>query len=616
MKIAKIFALIICGLFFFSVYLPISTYGYYATFARLTYVQGDVQVERANRLGLEAGEVNLMLISGDRLLTEEGLAEVGFGRNNYLRIDRYSMAEVARLPETGYEDISIYLHYGRFYLRVSYLEREKEFSLHTPDASFYVLEEGLYRFEVDKFGRTQAAVFEGILEAAGETESVILNQGEFLLADRGRLAGSGYFSQPEDEFEDWNRERDYRLSEITYQAGSCLPEEIREYEPELSANGRWVYEHPYGYVWVPVVAQADWLPYYYGRWVWYPRLGWTWVSAEPWGWVVYHYGRWHWRPGLGWYWIPTVHWGPAWVHWYWDGEVVAWCPLSYWNRPVVIINNYFYDRYDDVFYPVRSRALVIVKREQLQAHHGVRLHLRPEVFRVEKIRLQSRPPQIKPATNVSPKVPGLRVDPQYIQERKPAALSRSSVKSLRSGSTSGEAQTPGKASVSRLRPAVTREATGEDRNALLRNPGTETEYNRFPSNRYPAGKISSGILKERTGVEVPAESPGRLRMHDRLESQLRENYSSRGARSDEQRTLRTGYSRNNPSESENLKSPVDSRSLVRERPAEKSLLLEGRSQETKQPNSGAIIPTRSPGAGSSGNRSNNEKPAASVIKKK
>ncbi len=616
MKIARTFWLIICGLFFFSVNLTILAHGYDATFARLTYVQGDVQVERANQLGLEAGEVNLILISGDRLLTEEGLAEVGFGRSNYLRIDRYSMAEVARLPENGYQDVSIYLHYGRFYLRVSYLEREKEFSLHTPDASFYVLEEGLYRFEVDKFGRTQAAVVEGSLEAAGETESVLLNPGEFLLADRGHLAGSGYFNQAENEFEDWNRERDYRLSEITYQAGSYLPEEIREYEPELSANGRWVYERPYGYVWVPVVARADWLPYFYGRWVWYPRLGWTWVSAEPWGWVVYHYGRWHWRPGLGWYWIPTVHWGPAWVHWYWDGEVVAWCPLSYWNRPVVIINNYFYDRYDDVFYPVHSRALVIVKREQLQAHHRVRLNLRPEVLRVEKIRLQSRPPQIKPAASVSPKVPGLRVDPQYIQERKPSGLSRSSVKSLRSGSISGEAQALGKVSGSRLRPAITREAPGEDRNAPLRNPVPATDNNRFPSNRYPAGKISSGIVKERSGVEVPAESPGRLRMNNRKESQLRESYLSRGDRSDEQRTLRTGYSRNNLSESENLKSPVESRSLDRERPAEKSLLLGGRSQETKQPNSGAIISTRTSGAGSSGNRSNNEKPAANVIKKK
>ncbi|MGB9894195.1 MAG: DUF6600 domain-containing protein, partial [Candidatus Saccharicenans sp.] len=195
-----------------------------------------------------------------------------------------------------------------------------------------------------------------------------------------------------------------------------------------------VYENPYGYVWVPVITQVDWRPYLLGRWVWYPRIGWTWISAEPWGWAVYHYGRWHWRLGLGWYWIPTVYWGPAWVHWYWDSDLVAWCPLSYWNRPVVIINNYFYDRYNDPYYPVHSRALVIVRRNELQAPHRFRTLIGPEHFKgVEKIRLEARQPQIKPVSGPSLRVPGLRARVPEIRKPGSGLAGRLSSSNIKSG---------------------------------------------------------------------------------------------------------------------------------------------------------------------------------------
>jgi len=77
-------------------------------------------------LGVESGEINFVLIAGDKLMTEDGLAEVSLGQNNYLRIDRYSLAEMVRLPESGYEEVSLHLYRGRFYLRVSYLAREKD----------------------------------------------------------------------------------------------------------------------------------------------------------------------------------------------------------------------------------------------------------------------------------------------------------------------------------------------------------------------------------------------------------------------------------------------------------------------------------------------------------
>ena len=82
----------------------------------------------------------------------------------------------------------------------------------------------------------------------------------------------------------------------------------------LSPYGMWVYQPPYGYVWIPKVYRYGWRPYSYGSWVW-TDYGWTWISDWEWGWIPFHYGRWAWDDYLGWFWVPDTVWGPAWVSW-------------------------------------------------------------------------------------------------------------------------------------------------------------------------------------------------------------------------------------------------------------------------------------------------------------
>jgi hypothetical protein len=366
-----------------------------SSFARLTYVQGNVSVERAQDLGVEEGVVNLALVEGDRLNTGDGRAEVNIGRKNYLRLDRGSQVEFSNLPRRGDNRTRLHLLSGRVYLRVGFLEEEKTLELHTPDASFYILEAGLFRFEVRENAETELQVLEGSLEAAGESGSQLIDSREQLIASNGHLGAETTLSYGRDDFDHWNSERDSLHGQ--YVSKRYLPAEFADYEYELASNGYWAYERPYGYVWVPHVYYTDWRPYYYGRWVWYPVCGWTWVSSEPWGWCVYHYGRWHWRLGLGWYWIPHRHWGPAWVHWYSGYNYIGWCPLSWYNRPVVIVNNYFYDRYQRPHYPGASRALTVVRKNQLQNPNISRVALsRSESSRLGQITLQARQPSVAP----------------------------------------------------------------------------------------------------------------------------------------------------------------------------------------------------------------------------
>jgi len=397
----KLMILVSLFIFFSSLGFSSPQEGYYDySFSRLSYVKGDVFIQRASDLGYEEGMVNLPLIEGDKLATREGKVEVHFGRSNYVRLSSFSQLDFAQLPEEGNDLTKLNLLAGEIFLRINFLDREKDFEVHTPDASFYILEKGLYRFNVRENMETEISVYEGTAEAAGEEGSILVQSKERLTAINGRFQSDpvSFYAAYGDDFAAWNRSRDELLNQMA--ARRYLPTGLYEYETELAANGRWVYERPYGYVWVPSVYHYQWRPYFYGKWIWYPIIGWTWVSYESWGWCVYHYGRWHWRAGLGWYWIPTRYWGPAWVHWYSGYDYVGWSPLSYFGYPVVVVNNYFYGRYYNRYYPLNSRALVVVRRNQLQAPRISRVALdRNNIVRLGKISLSSRQPSVQPQIN-------------------------------------------------------------------------------------------------------------------------------------------------------------------------------------------------------------------------
>jgi hypothetical protein len=370
--------------------------GYYAlSYARLNYANGDVFVQRTADAGKERAEVNLVLVRSDKLGTGAGQAEVQLGRRNYLRLNDGTRVEFAFLPVAGDDRIKVHVLEGSACLRVGELAGDKAIEVHTPDASAYILEEGLYRFNVDANGQTEVVVLEGSLEAAGEEGSLVVRDHQSLFASDGRLLGEPADSSSGlDAFDRWNESRDALFAQRS--STRYMPSDIDEYEEELDQNGRWAYEQPYGYVWTPSGVDDDWRPYMYGRWEWYAGLGWNWISSEPWGWSVYHYGRWQWRFGLGWYWIPRHEWGPAWVHWWWDSDYIGWCPLSWYDRPGVIMGHNFYDRYRDNYFPGGNRAMSVIPRDRLQSGDVGRHMLRGgELDRLGRVQLQARQPDAR-----------------------------------------------------------------------------------------------------------------------------------------------------------------------------------------------------------------------------
>lgn len=457
----KVLVFIACFAFFVSPVISSEQESAYSNgFARLSYVKGNVFIQRAGDLGYEEGTVNLAVVEGDKLGTREGQAEIHFGKRNYLRIDSLTQIDFVTLPRKGNDLIKLHLISGNIYLRINFLEEEKSFEIHTPDASFYVLEEGLYRIDVLENKETALFVFEGAVEAAGEEGSLVVEGEQKLVVSSGYFSSDPvyFYGRLEDSFSQWNSSRDALYAQSA--SSKYLPPELEEYEVELANNGRWVYERPYGYVWVPRVYHNVWRPYYYGRWIWYSVIGWTWASYDPWGWCVHHYGRWHWRLGLGWYWIPTSIWGPAWVHWHWGHDYICWCPLSYYGYPTVIVNNRFYGRFYNRYYPANSRALVVIHKNQLQARHISRVALsRNKIVRGGKISLSARQPDIKPLIN--------RASLRYKAAAK--VLSRSHLRSVRKAYGSGKALSP-----SRLRSPSSKSFPLGTRRTALEGKGKST----------------------------------------------------------------------------------------------------------------------------------------------
>lgn len=519
-----------------------NSYSY--SYARMSYVKGDVFIQRAEDLGYEEGVVNLPVVEGDKLGTREGRAEIHFGKRNYLRIDSFTQIDFINLPRRGYDQIKLHLLSGKIFLRVNFLEEEKNFEIHTPDASFYILEEGLYCFEVRENRETELLVYEGEVEAAGEEGSLLVS------SERKLIASNGYFSSDpvyfyasfDDSFSRWNRGRDGLHDRAITRR--YLPPELDEYEVELAYNGRWIHERPYGYVWVPYVYHTEWRPYYYGRWVWYPIIGWNWVSYDPWGWCVSHYGRWHWRLGLGWYWIPTRIWGPAWVHWHWGYNYIGWCPLSYYGYPAVIVNNIFYGRYHGRYYPANSRALTVVRKDQLQAPRISQVALSKIKLRgLGKISLSAKQPGVKPVIR--------RTNLQNNTAAK--VLSRSNARSVRKGYVSGKTLSPSRSRSTRLKnssPILQRTGLAESSRSEIKK-STKISNSRL-SSRSPAryqsksslrksqssGRISSSFSRSNRSTSTIKTYPSRkipsLARSKEISSSSRKrgSFSSRRVRSD------------------------------------------------------------------------------------
>lgn len=109
------------------------------------------------------------------------------------------------------------------------------------------------------------------------------------------------------------------------------PSALTDFRRELGPYGRWVTTPEYGTVWVPhsQAVGPNFKPYVSrGRWSLTAGNQWLWNSDYPFGSVVFHYGRWVWAPSLGWSWVPGRRYAHAWVAFRVSSDpFIGWGPL-------------------------------------------------------------------------------------------------------------------------------------------------------------------------------------------------------------------------------------------------------------------------------------------------
>jgi hypothetical protein len=298
--------------------------------AHISFVDGTAVLERDGQP--DASPMNMPLLAGDRVRTEDGRLEILFTDGSTLHLDANTRVDFQ-------SDELVRLMDGRVRLSIPGPDRDVLYRIDAPSASVTIDAPGEYRVSILRGQATpevELAVVRGYAELANDDGRTPLRAGQRAYARASAAPSNAYAfnSASWDAFDSWSEaRRDQRLGIST----QYLPEEVRPYASSFDRHGSWRYETSYGYVWYPTVA-VDWRPYHNGRWVTLRPYGWTWVGADPWDWPTHHYGRWGISAGL-WFWIPGRSWGPAWVSWAYSPGYVSWCPLG-WNNRAVVLNRF------------------------------------------------------------------------------------------------------------------------------------------------------------------------------------------------------------------------------------------------------------------------------------
>ena len=275
--------------------------------ARLTFIAGSVQIQRADNTGEDTPVLNMPLNEGTRLVCGDyGQAEVEFEDGSVVRVTPRSSLTLDGLGlegSTARTEMTLLSGLAYFELRKanSYI-----YTLHAAGVTLTPIENATVRVHVED-GPAVFSVLSGAvrLERA-EGFRAEVRAGESLHGDA--KDESRYFLNSqivEESWDRWNESRDLFASEETGKRTAARDNYAggQGYGwSDLDANGTWYNVPGQGQVWQPTVADENFDPYGYGNWVW-SNVGYVWASGYSWGWTPFRCGDWVFFPGFGWGWM-------------------------------------------------------------------------------------------------------------------------------------------------------------------------------------------------------------------------------------------------------------------------------------------------------------------------
>jgi hypothetical protein len=278
-----------------------------ARIVRLSYLSGEVELDRRDGRGYEDGFLNMPITESMRLWTHgDGFAEVELEDGSTLRLTPDTRVEFVELRRRST---------GETVTMVEFQEGTAYFDLRGGDDEFRLVfgrnqeirieRSANFRITIDR-SSLELAVTKGRLELLAAGGSVEVRKGEtltfnvdnpsrYVLVDEVREA----------RYDDWDRDREDERERYLARRERDIRYPYAYGVADLHYYGTYVYVPGYGYVWRPSYVSTGWSPFQDGAWVWYPGYGYVWVSSYPWGWVPYRYGTWVYLTSHGWCWQPS-----------------------------------------------------------------------------------------------------------------------------------------------------------------------------------------------------------------------------------------------------------------------------------------------------------------------
>ncbi|MGB8768285.1 MAG: FecR family protein [Candidatus Korobacteraceae bacterium] len=284
---------------------------------RLSYVNGQVQTDRATGQGLERAILNTPIVQGTRIVTgNDGLAEVEFENASTLRIAEDSDVDFRTLSmsDTGAKVNEIEVVKGLVYLDAR--SKNDTYRLKSGDSTFLVQHDAQLRLSVNP-DQTRLSVFKGNAQLMDQPQMVNVKRKETLTVDQATPSEYKIASGAEPVSTDaWNREREAYQEAYANNAGNPGPKSGYGLQ-DLNYYGNYFMAPGYGYAWQPYGFASSMFgfdPYNSGAWVFSPGLGYSFASPYPWGWLPYHYGAWAFLDGIGWAWLPGGNYRGGWYN--------------------------------------------------------------------------------------------------------------------------------------------------------------------------------------------------------------------------------------------------------------------------------------------------------------
>ena len=331
-RIVRLCLLAACGLAFFTSAAQAQDSDY-SRVVRLSRTDGQVLVSHAGSDAWEDAPVNLPLQEGDALATQGGLAEVEFENGATAYLAENSVLQFTQLAFAGsgrITQLNLTQGAGTFYAN---LTREDSFRVITSTFEAEIPERAEFRVDAFSDGAS-IEVLSGTVSVSTSAGSTTFEKGQSVAIHTADPQNPDVARLPEpDSFDQWVGEQSEMIQSGNKNTLSYISSPNYYGLSDLSIYGSWVDFAGYGRSWRPFSVGLSWTPYMNGNWTLDPRLGWIWVSNEPWGWMPYHFGSWLLSPTLGWLWVPggasgLRHWEPACVNWVRTGNQVGWVARS------------------------------------------------------------------------------------------------------------------------------------------------------------------------------------------------------------------------------------------------------------------------------------------------